>query len=45
MSIVQAVHEVIHIMRLNQTEGKPLLHKTEFFQIQDEKLFLGVFLQ
>lgn len=38
--------KVTHIMSLNQTEGKPLLmHKTEFFQILDERLFWGVFLQ
>lgn len=33
--------DVIYTMRVNQTEGKPsLMHKTEFFKIQDERLFL-----
>lgn len=33
--------DVICTVSMNQTEGKPsLMHKTEFFKIQDERLFL-----
>lgn len=44
VSIIQALPErylnIIYTMSPNQTEEKPLLmHKTEFFQIQDERLF------
>ena len=45
MSIVQAVPESHSYHELESDWRETLMHKTEFFQILDERLFQGVFLK